>query len=221
MRSEIMRQVKNITKIFIEKNLSVYQKYPTFSGHNIIWEGFKDISFTLQNEKYETVYNECLKEGDFNILMLDGAMIQFMYRFHRDHLLEHRITFYPSPSVERFQDNAELYEELHYGEKLFSEVLDEKVVCTPLRFDYSSDNSKHVDIDHAKSHLTLGNYTNCRIPLKAPLTPHRFIRFILRSFYHEKFIALFTDETFKCDENVGETITTNEKRQLHIGWNYR
>jgi hypothetical protein len=221
MRNEVMRQIKNITKIFIENNLSVYQKFPAFAGHNIVWDGFKDISFALQKEKYEVIYTECLKEKDFNILMLDGALIQFMYKFYRDNLLEHRLTFYPNPSIERFQDNPEVYEELYYGEKLFSEVFDEKVVCTPIRFDFNSDDNIHVDVDHAKSHLTIGNYTNCRIPVKAPLSPHRFIRFILRSFYREKFVSLFTDDTFKCDENLGETITGNEKKQVHMSWNYR
>jgi len=215
-----MRQIKNITKIFIENSLCVYQKFPTYNGHNIVWEGFKDISFSLQKEKYEVMYSECLKEKDFNILMLDGALIQFMYRFHRDNLLEHRIAFYPNPSIERFQDNPDGYEEQYYGEKLFSEVFDEKVVCTPLRFDFNADNDIHKDVEHPKSHLTIGNYSNCRIPVKAPITPHRFIRFILRSFYYDKFDLLFTDDIFNCDRNLGETITTNEKKQVHINWNY-
>jgi hypothetical protein len=220
MRAVILRQIREITRLFIANSLSVYQKYPEIVGHDICWEGFRNISFVLQNEPYEVIYRECLKEKDFNILMLDGALIQFMYRFRRDEIVAHKIAFYPSPSIERFQDNPDIYEQYYYGQEIFTDIFDEKVVCAPMRFDFDSAEEKHVDVNHPKSHLTLGNYTNCRIPVKAPITPYRFILFILRSFYFDKFTKHFNDATFRCGNNVGETLTHNEKLQIHLNWTY-
>jgi hypothetical protein len=89
------------------------------------------------------------------------------------------------------------------------------IVPFPLRFDFDCRKEVVVDVDHPKSHLTLGQYQNCRIPVSAPLTPHHFIGFILRNFYnttyqkYSKQLSIFTD-SFKA------SITEREKELLHI-----
>ena len=52
-----------------------------------------------------------------------------------------------------------------------------------MRFDYDARDDQYRELAHPKSHLTLGQYRNCRIPVTAPLTPFRFIDFILRNLY--------------------------------------
>lgn len=218
MRSEIVSQIKNIINVLVQNGICVYQNFPVLKDHNIIWADFKDLSFSLKNEPYDVIYDECLKAKDFNILMLDGAIIQFMYKFYREEILEHKLAFYPNPNLERFQDNPNQYEDVYYGQNFFSDMYDKKIVCTPIRFDYNNSDSIHKDVLHPKSHLTIGNYPDCRIPIKAPLTPYRFISFILKSFYFEKFVNLFNNNTFDCNQNLGEMITANEKKHLHLAW---
>jgi hypothetical protein len=62
---------------------------------------------------------------------------------------------------------------------------------------------------------TLGQYPNCRIPVNAPISPTRFIKFVLRNFYYTAFHAgnLETiDSTFK----FGETLTVAERAIMHV-----
>jgi hypothetical protein len=41
--------------------------------------------------------------------MPDGAIIQMMYVFKNDSLERHRLTFFPSPNLEEFQNNPDIY----------------------------------------------------------------------------------------------------------------
>lgn len=61
------------------------------------------------------------------------------------------------------------------------------------------------------SHLTIGQYKNCRIPVVRPLTPSQFITFILRNFYHtayNKYCQKLTQYNFSFDA----TITKSEQK---------
>ncbi len=185
----------------------------------LIWDGYKNLSFTLKDESYNVIYENLLKDKDYNILFLDGAMLQLKYRFGHDAVSEHVLAFYPCPDFARYQDDPAYFDEQIYrSDSLFTEMLDEKILCAPLRFDYNADDAIHVDVNHPKSHLTIGNYKDCRIPLSAPLSPNRFVNFILRNFYFEKFNQHFSDGFFACPITLDSSITTNEKKQLHFSW---
>ena len=72
---------------------------------------------------------------------------------------------------------------------LGADINDSKIVRFPLRFDYDDTISKtQTGFYHPKVHLTLGEYTNCRIPLPSPLTPSVFFDFILRNFYSNTYL---------------------------------
>ena len=58
------------------------------------------------------------------------------------------------------------------------------IVHVPLRFDYDASEDLHQIINHPKTHLTLGQYRNCRVPVSAPLPPIQFMGYLLRNFYH-------------------------------------
>ncbi len=57
------------------------------------------------------------------------------------------------------------------------------VVPFPVRYDYDGRDGRHEELAHPKSHLTLGQYECCRIPVSAPVTPYWFVDFILGNFY--------------------------------------
>lgn len=184
----------------------------------IVWEGYKDISSALRNRPYEEIYSECLKEGAYNLKLIDGALVQMMYVCNGKGISKHRLAFYPNPDVERFQDNPEAFEEAHFGNDLFSEIYEKKAVIFPVRFDYDSDEKRYVEHDHTYSHLTLGNYRNCRIPVSKPITPNKFILFILRNFYFDKFKEHYTNEDFPCDLKMESLLSEDEAKQIHLNY---
>lgn len=70
--------------------------------------------------------------------------------------------------------------------------------------------------DTPKSHLTIGQCKNCRIPIAIPLTPNIFMDFILRSFYntsHSTFSSKLDFDKVILFENC---IHDEEKKILHV-----
>lgn len=118
----------------------------------------------------------------FNAKLLDGALLQMMYAFADGVLERHRLAFFPAPHLERFEHDPDSYVE----DRIYADIVARSVPPLPIRFDYDSRDDRHRDIAHPKSHLTLGEYVHCRIPVTAPLAPHRFVDFILRSFYRTR-----------------------------------
>ncbi|RCJ19216.1 hypothetical protein A6S26_27535 [Nostoc sp. ATCC 43529] len=118
-------------------------------------------------------------------------------------------TLIPSPSLEVFQNEPELYED----DEIYADIIAKNILPVPIRFDYDPDNYK--EIDHPKCHLTLGQFKNCRIPVCSPITPSTFISFILRSFYNTAFREFTSELTFSSNL-FSETISITEKKLLHI-----
>ena len=67
---------------------------------------------------------------------------------------------------------------------MYADIISRNIIPCPIRFDFETRENVYSEIDHPKSHLSLGQYQNCRIPVSAPITPLHFIQFILRNFYH-------------------------------------
>lgn len=97
----------------------------------------------------------------------------------------------------------------------YTDIIGDFSVKVPLRFDYSSSEAEHIDVDHPKSHLTLGQYKGCRIPVSSALTPNRFMRFVLRNFYNPAYFAVDLDtEANKCA--FPNSITARESAIAHV-----
>lgn len=188
---QIRAQIERITTLLVECSLCDEQNFPavrTSDGHTLITiPGDPDLAVSLKSGlDYREIYERLDKTRAFNFRMLDGAMVQLLYDFVGDNLAGHRLSYFPSPSLEPFQNEPELYED----DEIYADILEKNVVPFPVRFDYSSDEATHVDIRHPKSHLTLGQYRNCRIPVFAPITPILFTRFILMNFYGTAYDAI-------------------------------
>lgn len=143
--------------------------------------------------------------------MIDGALIQIMYKFHENSLQSHRLAFFPSPYLEEFQNNPEVYEE----DCIYADIIKKNIVPFPLRFDFDCRKEVVVAIDHPQSHLTLGQYHNCRIPVSAALTPSIFIDFILRNFYNTAYNE-YSEKISKYNEVFINTIEKSEQDLSHI-----
>ncbi len=143
--------------------------------------------------------------------MIDGALIQMMYRFKDNILQNHRLAFFPSPYLDEFQNNPEIYED----DEIFADIIMKNIVIFPLRFDYVANDEIFRELDHPRSHLTLGQYMNCRIPVTAPLTPFAFIDFILRHFYNTAYRKYSVDLTV-FPERFPDTIADAERGIIHL-----
>jgi hypothetical protein len=211
----IRHQVESLTADLIECTLCEEQKFPSLRHESSsickIDFGDVDLSIVLKNRSYKEIYNELFRTQAYNLKMVDGALIQLMYKFEQGSLLSHRLAFFPSPYLEEFQNNPEIYEE----DNIFADILKKNIVPFPLRFDFDCREEVVKEIDHPQSHLTLGQYQNCRIPVSAPLTPSVFIEFVLRNFYNTAF-KQYSSEIKRFNEVFTNTIEVSERELSHV-----
>jgi len=145
-----------------------------------------DVSLNLgmaQGEPYATSWQNIEHGEVFHLQMIDGALVQMLYTFQNSVLLKHRLAFFPRPRVLTFDSDSEVYE----LDEIYADIVGEGIAHVPIRFDFNQNDPANVPLHHPPSHLTLGNYPNCRIPVSAPLSPRTFMGFILRSFYHNAY----------------------------------
>ena len=133
----------------------------------------------MKSVPYRDIYDSLLDKDSYHVMMVDGSLLSFQYTFSADgeKLEKHRLTYFPSPKLPEYD---ELYEE-YISDDIYVDAHDESLVKFPIRFDYDPANAK--GIIHPASHMTLGQYTNCRVPVTMPVTPRKFVLFIVRNFY--------------------------------------
>ena len=119
MKQTIYNQINTITASLIKVGLSVEQNFPSIKDESIYISGKQDLSIALKNIAYKEIYEVLEKEKNYNIKMIDGALIQFMYMFDNEELLKYRLAFFPSPSLEEFQNNSEIYETVDISNKIY------------------------------------------------------------------------------------------------------
>lgn len=174
----VLLQIRDITSKLTLHSLSDAFNFPCEKDGNIGISGKPDLSASLKNIPYNDAYHSLNNSKSYNIKMIDGALIQMTYSFESDYLIKHRLAFFPSPELSEFQNNHEIYE----LDEIYADMIDKNIVTVPIRFDYDPDNFKVRE--HPRSHLTIGQYKNCRIPINSPLSPNMFMDFILRNFYN-------------------------------------
>ncbi|MFC1544594.1 DUF2290 domain-containing protein [Gemmatimonadota bacterium] len=213
---QIRGQMETLTSDLIGLSLCDHQNFPSLRdlGHGLKEVGIRgkeNSSFALRNVPYFVIYKELDRTQTYNIKMLDGALLHMMYRFRDNQVQEHRLAFFPSPDLEEFQNNPKIYLE----NEVFAEVTMKNIVPFPLRFDFDCREGVVVEINHPKSHLTLGQYKNCRIPVSAPLTPYHFIDFILRNFYNTAF-KKYCENITNFEQCFEDTIADCENKLIFI-----
>ena len=210
-KNEVLSEIQLITSKLIKLSLSEHQNFPSEKEGYVYISGNYDNSVALRNLPYTDIYEVMESEKNYNIKMQDGALIQFMYTFNEGNLVKSRLTFFPSPFLEEYQNNAELYQ----LDEIYADIIHKNIVSTPIRFDFDPDN--HEDIHHPVSHLTIGQYKNCRIPVSKPLSPVEFIKFILMNFYNTVSVKFSKELNLINTENTFENcITKNELSLLHL-----
>jgi hypothetical protein len=210
-----LQHIRDITTLLISRGLVDHQHYTsdvTLGGiRHIGIAGSPDLSISMRDISYEEIYISLFGAGAYHLRMIDGALIQLLYSFDRRGLLSHRLCFFPSPSLQTYDEAAQLYED----DELFADIFAINAVRAPLRFDFSAADNEFVEVDHPRSHLTIGQYEGCRIPVTGPVTPLRFMRFILRNFYNAAYATVNLDAR-ATQTSFPDSITELEKSLLYI-----
>lgn len=212
----VFNQISNLTSDLVGTALCNDQNFPIQIGQS--WDDCQieilniNVSAALKHKPYRELFYELERARSFNLKLLDGALIQLQYKFKGNLLTGHRLGFFPNPDLTSFQENPEEY----LDDEIYLDVTDPRIVVTPLRFDYDNREEVVRNMEHPMSHLTIGQYQNCRIPVVRPLTPSQFISFIVRNFYHtayNKYCGQLTSYTDLFDS----TITEDERKIIHMG----
>jgi hypothetical protein len=207
-----IKSIHAITSNVIELALCVDQNFPT---SNIIRGGEEisvadvDNSIFLHASPYSDMYRQARESRAFNFIMIDGALLLMQYRFKAKELISHRLSFFPSPGLLLFQNESEVY----WNDEIFADMIEKQSVGVPLRFDF--DPAAFREVIHPASHLTLGQYSNCRIPVSSPLTPYQFVSFVIKHFYDTK-ENIFTDKMQPSDEHFCDCISDKERNVIYI-----
>ena len=213
--SHVQKQINGLITYLVKISLADNQRFAfqRATRDNLVqvtFAGSEHVSIALRNLPYDEIYHRLVRERAYNVKMLDGALIQMMYMFTNETLQRHRLAFFPAPHLEEFQNNPDVYQE----DEMYADVVARNIVPFPVRFDYDVQ-EYHQELAHPKSHLTLGQYQNCRIPLTAPMMPFRFIDFLLRNFYHTAFVRQ-ADGFPVQDGSFAESIRPDERSVVHL-----
>lgn len=213
---ETKNRINHLIGYLVEKGLADAQNFAYMESvgngiSNISFPGSKHVSIALKDRSYSEIYEQMVDAQAYNVKMLDGALIQMMYMFSNEEVKRHRLAFFPAPHLEEFQNNPEIY----LMDEVYADVVARNIVPVPVRFDFDAAGNDDVSLTHPLSHLTLGQYQNCRIPVSAPVTPLRFVEFILRNFYHRAF-ALHSLAFPTTHDAFAVSIRPRERRHLHV-----
>ena len=214
--NEIKDQINKLVRYLVEISLSDHQyfAFQRSRSDNIVEVTFNKathVSIALKDLPYNEIYKRLVDADAYNVKMLDGALIQMMYAFADETLQSHRLAFFPAPHLEEYQNNPDVYRD----DEIYADVVARNIVPFPVRFDYNARDSLHQELIHPKSHLTLGQYEDCRIPVTAPMTPLWFIDFILRNFYNTA-DERYTDGLFAQSGSFAESIHPDERGVVHM-----
>lgn len=210
----VAHQIRETIGRLIESGLSVRQFYPTdrVGPGGIRRIGDLGATGSLKNIPYGEIYKELDQHDCYHVKLPDGALLNFQYVFGaNDSLLKHRLNFFPPQHLPTVEEAPLLYE----NDELYGDIIEERIVRFPIRFDFDPDNAR--DVIHPISHVTIGQFENCRIPVSQPVEPASFVGFLLRNFYHRSYIRnknLFDRTQKRAGFNT--SITKSETRIAHV-----
>ncbi len=216
--SVVRAQLRDIYTRLVQVGLSVKQFYPSDVSDPNGSARIGDLATTavaLKDVAYEVIYEELEKHDGYHVKLPDGGLLIFQYVFSDPKsIVKHRLAYFPSPTLPTIDEAPNLYEH----DELYADILLARLVRFPVRFDF--DPRAHRDVIHPQSHLTLGQFQNCRIPVTSAVMPNTFVLFLLRNFYFRSYLK--NKNLFDRRMNMGKidrTLTQAEARIAHFVMN--
>lgn len=207
----VLRQASDFMEYVVSTGLASGENVPILRSTRAVTEvtfsRARFVSVALKKQGYQDIHDELLDRKAYNFKMVDNALIQMMYQFDSEGLVKHRLAFFPSPILVDFEVHSDSY----FHEERWLHVARRRTVPSPIRFDYDLV-AGGLDSDHPKSHLTIGQYQSCRIPVSAPLMPRMFADFVLRHFYG----ASVADGLPPSRIHFPASISMDERDMIHL-----
>jgi hypothetical protein len=178
------QQIREMIGRLIEAGLSVRQFYPSDRAGPGGLRRIGDLASagSMKNVPYADVYRELDEHDSYHVKLPDGALVTFQYTFSpNDVILKHRLSFFPPQTLPTVEEAPLLYE----NDELYGDILANRIVRFPIRFDFDPASARQVV--HPASHMTVGQFENCRIPVSRPVEPASFVLFLLRNFYFRSY----------------------------------
>lgn len=169
---------------------------------------------------YQELYDLIIKRQDYNFIMPDWWIFQYLYSFDKsDNLVKHRLAYYPKlQEIQYWEWDLSDFESEYYKEDLVVEQSYKNKIVIPTRFDFDCSEDNFIEFDHSYSHMTIGWFKNCRITVDKPITPFQFTNFILKSFYNCVYLEYNFFEKFWIDKDIilDPKISDNERDLTYI-----
>jgi len=211
----VRKQITDLIDRLIFASISVKQFNPairTVDGGAVQIGGRPGTTVAMRDIPYEDIYRELDSHDAYHVKLVDGGLLLFQYSFRPDQsLAQHRLAYFPSPILPTVEEAPALYEQ----DELYGDITAKRLVRFPVRFDYAPE--QKIDVLHPASHMTLGQYEGCRIPVTGPLGPSSFGMFIIRNFYFRTY-KKYKNNFDRRHASIGrpETISENERRLTHL-----
>lgn len=216
MIKEIGKEITSITSSLISIGISQDQNFASISNNKVTWANETNFSQVLKNIPYNDKYEFLSQTRNYNIKLVDGALLQFQYFFDQDKITAHRLAYFPQLTSSVLEDNYDYYDHGFFKYDEFIDVFNKRSFLFPVRFDYDISDEKFIEVDHPYSHAHLGEIENCRIPVSHPLLPSTFINFIIRHFYSSVLKYDLRGAEFIASLKTQVSITNYEKKFLHF-----
>ena len=216
--NEVLSEIQGLTRDLIQCSLCVAHVSPslnTYAGgrRRIEIPGEVDLSAGMSaSGSYEEAWRALDTSRTYHMKLIDGALVQLLYTFG-DSLTKHRLAYFPSPSLLNYEQASEDYD----ADEVYADIVGAGLVHIPLRFDFEQNAASNEPLHHPITHLSLGQYPTCRIPVSAPLSPRRFLEFILRNFYHSAYRRHAGDIRLNT-QMFPATLLQVERRLVHMAF---
>ncbi len=133
----VKEDVDAVLGVLIERGIADDQNFPMLrqlsaTDWEVSFDGAEHVSIAMGEIDYTTIHAELSQKRSYNVKLIDGGLLQMMYRFADDRLIKHRLAYYPSPSLRPFQEDPEAY----LRDDLFLDIVSRRIVPFPLRFDF-------------------------------------------------------------------------------------
>lgn len=188
----LINEINECVSFCVKEAICHNQLYPHRKGLEIIPEGGNPGTMKFHNiQEYLNWLSEIIKNNQFEFILFDGSVISFSYSFENHATIrEMRCVYLPNITILPY----EYYNEISEEELELLNNTEGSFFYLPLRFDFKNPDFIAEGKD-PYCHLHLGFLEDCRLPIKAPITPKAFILFILENFYPKRFSKI-EDKSF-------------------------
>ncbi len=212
----IREQLDNFATFLLEEEIALTVTPNEVADDRVTWLRRPGAPSFLAERSHHSIanYRAWVENGEYSVMLMDGALLQLTYGFEGDHVISHRLAYVPCPYRDPenlLRDGETLADFFDYYDSNATEVVQ---LLTALRFDYDPENAAP---GHPAAHFTL-NSAETRVACVGPLAPDRFIRFIFSSFYPQYPEVPSYFASLPKSGHFGHVIHPDDRIELHLAW---